>query len=113
MTTLAKVNSLAQNYLDVKYFWKKKANIEKLDLSFLSLQDKLNLKGFTNLKKLDVSDNELTNLDLNNCRKLEYLDTFNNQMEEPDFLEGSKLKTIILNHNKLTYFNNYESLSDL
>jgi len=70
------------------------------------------LEGFTNLKKLDVSDNELTNLDLNDCGKLQYLDASNNQIEEPDFLEGSKLETIILNHNKLTYFDNYESLND-
>lgn len=108
----ARVNGPAQDYLDAKYPWEERANTEKLDLSSLGLQGELNLEGFTNLKKLDVSDNELTNLDLNDCGKLEYLDASNNQIEEPDFLEGSKLETIILNHNKLTYFDNYESLND-
>jgi len=54
--------------------------MEKLDLSSLSLQGKLNLKGFTNLKSLNYSDNELTDLDLNKYEKLEYLDCLNNQL---------------------------------
>jgi hypothetical protein len=52
--------------------------VVKLDLSGLGLQGDLDLKGFTNLKSLDCSDNGLTDLELDDCQKLEYLDCSNN-----------------------------------
>ncbi|CAG8716784.1 7372_t:CDS:2, partial [Funneliformis caledonium] len=48
----------------VKYSLNKRNVVEKLDLSSLDLQGNLSLEGFTNLKTLDCSDNELTDLDL-------------------------------------------------
>ncbi len=52
--------------------------MKKLDISCLGLQGKLNLEGFINLKSLDCSDNELTDLNLDKYEKLKYLDCLNN-----------------------------------
>jgi len=51
-------------------------------------------------------------LDISDCENFKYLNASNNQIEESDFLEGSELEIIILNHNKLTYFDNYKSLNN-
>ena len=107
-----RVDGDAQEWLDNKYSLAERATIEKLDISNLGLQGELNLEGFVNLKRLDCSNNELTDLDISECSKLKYLDASNNQIKGPDFLEGSKLETIILNHNNLTYFDFYESLAN-
>jgi Leucine-rich repeat (LRR) protein len=45
----------------------KRAKIEDLDISNKDLKGSLNLEGFTNLKKLNCSDNLLTDLDLTSC----------------------------------------------
>ena len=55
----SRVNGSAQDWLDAKYPLAERENVEKLDLSELGLQGELNLEGFTNLKSLDCSDNEL------------------------------------------------------
>ncbi|CAJ0913619.1 19019_t:CDS:2 [Entrophospora sp. SA101] len=88
-----------------------KNEVEKLDLSSLGLQGELNLEGFTNLKSLDCSDNELTDLDLYECKKLEYLDCSNNYQNEEgiDFLDVSackELKELHANHCSLNLTNN-------
>jgi len=54
--------------------------VEKLNISYLDLQEELNLEEFINLKNLDCSDNKLTDLDLSECKKLKYLDYSNNQL---------------------------------
>jgi Leucine-rich repeat (LRR) protein len=61
-------------------------------LSKLGLQGRLKLEGFTNLKKLDCSDNELTGLDLSDCENLKYLDCSNNyHIEEIEIEETVKI----------------------
>ncbi|CAJ0633570.1 8997_t:CDS:2 [Entrophospora sp. SA101] len=89
---------------NAKYPLDKRNEVEKLDLSSLGLQGELNLEGFTNLKSLDCSDNELTNLD--KCEKLEYLDYFtglsnlhtlmitSNELEEVDLSDLTSLKSL-------------------
>ena len=68
--------------------------MEKLVLSSLGLQGELNLEGFTNLKSLGCSDNELTNLDLDECEKLEYLDCSNNQLWRLDVSSNKELQEV-------------------
>ncbi|CAJ0767237.1 24404_t:CDS:2, partial [Entrophospora sp. SA101] len=96
---------------NAKYPLDKRNEVEKLDLSSLGLQGELNLEGFTNLKSLDCSDNELTDLDLYECKKLEYLDCSNNYQNEEgiDFLDVSackELKELHANHCSLNLTNN-------
>ncbi|CAJ0765830.1 18049_t:CDS:2, partial [Entrophospora sp. SA101] len=107
----SRVDGDAQTWLDTKYPLDKRSEVEKLDLSNLGLQGELNLEGFTNLKSLDCSDNELTDLDLYECKKLEYLDCSNNYQNEEgiDFLDVSackELKELHANHCSLNLTNN-------
>jgi len=92
--------------------------VEKLDLSSLGLQGDLSLEGFTNLKSLDCSDNELTNLDISDCYKLGYLDCSNNYQNEEgiDFLDVSackELKELHANHCGLGFLELAEQIHTL
>jgi len=76
------------------------------------------LKDFTNLKSLDCSDNELINLDLDECEKLEYLDCLNNYQNEEgiDFLDVNtckKLKELYANHCCLRFLKLAEQIHTL
>ena len=75
--------------------------IEKLDISELGLKDDLSLEGFTNLKKLDCSYNELIDLKINDCQKLEYLDCSSNELFELDVRDNKELQELHANHNKI------------
>ena len=56
--------------------------MKKLNLNSLGLQEDLLLEGFINLKSLDYNNNELTNLDISDYYKLEYLNYSNNYQNE-------------------------------
>ena len=59
-----------------------------LDISKRELRGRLNLKGFTNLKRLNCSDNQLTSLDLSDCPNLVELKCNNNQFTNLNFLKS-------------------------
>ncbi|CAJ0841950.1 10690_t:CDS:2 [Entrophospora sp. SA101] len=61
----------AQEYL--KKFDSDKVGITVLNLNDSSLTGELNLKGFANLERLSVENNELTSLDVRDCPKLKHL----------------------------------------
>jgi Leucine-rich repeat (LRR) protein len=59
---------------------KKIADIEKLDISGQDLTGGLQLRGFTGLKELNCSNNQLTTLDLGDCSNLVKLKCNNNPL---------------------------------
>ncbi|CFW93423.1 Putative Internalin-related protein [endosymbiont DhMRE of Dentiscutata heterogama] len=92
---ISRVDSDAQTWLDAKYPLVERDKVEKLDLGELGLSGELNLAGFTNLKRLDVSDNELTKLELDYCPNLEYLDCSNNyRIGETEIKETVKIEGV-------------------
>ncbi|CAG8526011.1 24633_t:CDS:2 [Racocetra persica] len=100
----SKINGDAQELLDNKYPSPNDKNkVEKLDISELGLKGELNLCGFTNLRSLDCSNNQLTKLIIKDCPNLKYLDASNNEIKRT-FLLNSNLETVFLNNNKLTSF---------
>ncbi|CAG8567021.1 1305_t:CDS:2 [Ambispora gerdemannii] len=72
----------AQEWLDKKYFTKIRKTTTKLDVKNKNLEGSLDLKEFTNLQKLDCSDNLLTELDIRGCSKLTKLYCHNNHFEK-------------------------------
>ncbi|CAH1769862.1 3070_t:CDS:2, partial [Entrophospora sp. SA101] len=102
----SRVDGDAQTWLDTKYPLDKRSEVEKLDLSNLGLQGELNLEGFTNLKSLDCSDNELTDLDLDELnvssnKELQEVHANHNEIQETDFIGLSNLHTLMITSNEL------------
>ncbi|CFW92728.1 protein of unknown function (Leucine Rich repeat domain) [endosymbiont DhMRE of Dentiscutata heterogama] len=62
----------------------KRAEIKELDISDKNLEGSLNLVGFSELKMLNLSNNQITELKLAGCENLESLDCSNNNFEEKD-----------------------------
>jgi len=58
-----------------------------LNVSKQELKGTLRLKGFTNLKRLNCSNNQLTSLDLSDCPNLIELDCSNNEFTNLNFLK--------------------------
>ena len=106
----------AQNHLNEII---KKERMYYLDLCNLNLEGDMNLAEFTNLKIINASNNQFTNLDflnsLPNKGKLESINFFGNEINELDlatlFTNFPNLKTINLDNNPLS-LNNLEQLSD-
>ncbi|CAJ0748977.1 12487_t:CDS:2 [Entrophospora sp. SA101] len=76
---------------------KTRASIKNLYISEKELEGHLDLKGFTNLEKLDCSHNQLAELDLTGLVQLEKINCNDNYLNNFDYLS--------LNPNKLTYLN--------
>jgi len=90
-----------------------RGSIEKLDISSLGLQGKLDLKGFTNLKSLDCSDNELTSINLSGCSKLEYLDCSCNKLKQLELKETPQLQELYAHNNLLFKRLNFDITTNL
>jgi len=97
----SRVDGDAQEWLDNKYPLEIRASIEKLDISELGLQGDLNLEGFTNLKRLYCSDNELEDLEISDCLNLEYLDCSNNKIFSLILNKNKELQEVNASHNKI------------
>ncbi|CAI2188470.1 2641_t:CDS:2 [Funneliformis geosporum] len=89
-----------KSYQEKHNFGKKRKKITKLDIKRESLEDKLNLNDFTNLKKLNCESNKLTSLNLTNCEKLEKVNCCDN------LLTIGTLLTVPTNLKKLNLSNN-------
>lgn len=61
----------AQEWLDKNYPREIREEIKYLDISQANLEGLLVLEGFSNLEKLDCSDNDLTGLDMSYCPNLQ------------------------------------------
>ena len=98
----SRFNGKAKDYLNNKYPLAIRASIEKLDISELGLSGGLNLTGFTNLKYLNCSGNDLIFLNLIDSTQLERLDCSNNQLTDLDVRENKNLQELYANNNQLT-----------
>ena len=67
----------AQEYLNSL---DKKDKIDILNLNSRNLTGEMNLTGFTNLKTLECTNNQITSLDVSNCPNLVHLNLKNNPL---------------------------------
>jgi hypothetical protein len=96
----------------------KKERMSYLDLCNRDLTGDMNLEEFTNLKSINASNNQFTNLEflnsLPNKNKLEQINFFGNEINEVDFnalfTNFPNLKAINLDNNPLS-LNNLDQLS--
>lgn len=79
-------------------------NVRKLDCSDNELTELPVAGFFTNLEEIDFSNNQLAGrIELNKCKKLRILKGNDNMLEEVTF-ENSVLETVDLSNNRLTRF---------
>jgi len=65
------------------------------------LEGALKLKGFTELRNLNCSENKLTNLNLHDCPNLDTLNISNNEFRNLEFLKSvTKLKALSISNNQ-------------
>jgi len=96
---------LDKNYSkDVTEEEKKRENIIFLNINGKNLEGELDLTDFVNLKKLDCSFNQLTNLNLSKCEKLTHLNCSWNEFTSTEFLQAipikEELKVLQINNNR-------------
>lgn len=71
----------AQQYLNNLYVFKDKKEIKSINLEGKELEGSLNLKEFPNLELLSLKNNQISEADVSDCRKLKHLDlTENNNL---------------------------------
>src|SRR5688500_12065095 len=87
----------AQEWLDREYPKEKRGNVIKLDIESKDLKGELDLRDFFNLRKLNCSNNKLTNLNLNGLRILRVINCHNNYLTSLDYssLKNPKELTIL------------------
>lgn len=81
------------------------SNLTTIDLSNSSIVDLTGIQYFINLKNLNISGNQLTNVDLSNNKALEILNCSNNQLTTLDVLKNIQLIDFYCNNNLLTTLN--------
>jgi len=89
--------------IGINNFGKRREEIEELDISEQNLTGSLNLTGFSNLKKLDCSQNQLTSLDLSHCPNLTELRCERNNLTSLDLTSSPNLTWLVCYDNQLTY----------
>jgi len=107
---------------DINNLGKKREEIEELDIYYHKLEGYLDLNSFVNLRYLNCSDNQLTNLDLSKCSNLEELSCYDNQFTSVDFLNTlprpEKLEDLVIFNNNIqptdiAYFSKFVNLRNL
>ncbi|CAI2171893.1 3182_t:CDS:2 [Funneliformis geosporum] len=111
---LEEVTTNAQEYINQKYPTPKdKANCRVLDISSYhwqhnsqgrkeKLTGSLSLQGFINLKQLNCSFNQISEIDVNDCHQLEMFICSHNRLTKLDCTGLDKLRIIICTSNLLT-----------
>ncbi|RHZ35931.1 leucine-rich repeat domain-containing protein [endosymbiont GvMRE of Glomus versiforme] len=92
----------AQKWLGDNYPLLNREYITKLDISKKKLENHLQLKGFTNLKELELSDNEITSLEIVNCPHLGEINGVRNKLIKIDIKGCPQLKNLWVYSNLLT-----------
>lgn len=77
-------------------------NITELVMTNKGIKNLDGIENFTNLKKLDVSDNELTKLDVTYNKELEYLKFSRNKISSIDVAQNVKLTFLRFEGNQIT-----------
>ena len=81
------------------------ASITSLNCSSKNIEDTSGIEKITNLAELDLTENELTNIDLTKNLFLTYLSLRENQIENIDLSKNENLNTLYIDSNKLTNIN--------
>ena len=81
---------------------KERKDVEELDISGEELKGILSLDGFDSLKYLACRNNQLTEIDLRACSKLEGVDCRNNKLKSLLLSAGMKLKEFNGSNNEFT-----------
>jgi len=88
-------------------------NIEELDISYENLSGKLDLNDFTNLEKLDCSNNKLTELNVGKLNNLEEVCCNHNDLSDIYLGKGTKkIKRIECEDNQISSLNFLNSLDN-
>lgn len=113
-------NVLEWNLLDPSTWegitWNADGNVESIDLSFKNLSGELDLSGFSSLKSLDLSGNEITGVTLSNCSSLEEIDCSFNKLTSLDLSDCTSLTSVTCCYNYLDTHEGgtlYNTLDDL
>ncbi|MGN1123779.1 MAG: hypothetical protein ACI4RR_05490 [Eubacterium sp.] len=96
--------------------WNADGNVESIDLSFKNLSGELDLSGFSSLKSLDLSGNEITGVTLTNCSSLEEIDCSFNKLNSLDLSDCTSLTSVTCCYNYLDTHEGgtlYNTLDDL
>ncbi len=96
--------------------WNADGNVESIDLSFKNLSGELDLSGFSSLKSLDLSGNEITGVTLSNCSSLEEIDCSFNKLTSLDLSDCTSLTSVTCCYNYLDTHEGgtlYNTLDDL
>ncbi|RHZ36158.1 leucine-rich repeat domain-containing protein [endosymbiont GvMRE of Glomus versiforme] len=107
-------NGSARKWLDEKYSEKKRKEQNELNISYeeinkyekeenkkIKLKGGLRLKGFTNLKRLNCSNHQLTDLDLSDCYSLIKFKCEGNELKDLNFLKPlAKLEELRVQNNQ-------------
>jgi len=109
-------------YLEIKDILEKKEGIIELFIPRKDLKGGLDLKGFKDLRKLNCSNNKITDLDLSDCPNLSLLNCPGNQLTNLNFLISLPLPenltelNIVNNefpHTNLSVFSRFKNLKML
>jgi len=85
--------------------WKEVDQVHTLKCHGMKIKNTNGLASFVNLKSLSLYNNKLTNIDLHNLVKLEYVNVANNQLKTINLSALANLKTLYLFKNKLVNIN--------
>ena len=81
------------------------SNLITIDLSNSSIVDLTGIQDFISLKNLNVSINQLVNIDLSNNKSLQVLNCSNNQLASLDVSKNTLLTDFYCNNNLLKTLN--------
>ena len=76
--------------------------VETINVNDMNIRSLKGIEFFPNLTKLKCSENQLTELDVSQNKKLVYLDCVGNQLTELDVSQNKKLKELHCSANQLT-----------
>lgn len=97
--------------MDRDYPFYQRGDYTEIDISHKKLSGSLNLRGFSELKKLDCSFNQITDLDLNGCRHLEEVNCSFNKIEQINLNFHTPITKFHCSDNLLTSFWFFYSLN--
>lgn len=80
-------------------------SITSLDLSNSNIKNLTGIEYFTSLTYLDVSNNQITSLDVSNNLLLETLNASSNQLTTLDLSKNTRLRIVYVVNNPLVYLN--------
>ncbi|MHC0444243.1 RCC1 domain-containing protein [Flavobacterium sp. 3-218] len=81
------------------------SSITSIDLSNSNIKDLTGIEYFTSLTTLNISNNQITSLDVSNNLLLETLDASSNQLTTLDLSKNTKLTIVYVVNNPLVYLN--------